>query len=43
MVRQLFGPPPPCLEAGLALASEFGLFMSLAQPIALLFKTHGHF
>jgi len=43
MVRQIIGPSSPCLEAGLALAIEFGLFMSLAQPIAVLLKTHGHF
>ena len=43
MVRQLIGPRSPFLEAGLALAGELGLFMSLAQPIALLLKTYCHF
>jgi len=43
MVRQIIGPRSQCLEAGLALAGEIGLFMSLAQPIALLLKAHGHF
>ena len=43
MVRQLIGARAPCLEPGLALASEFGLFLSLAQPIAVLLKTHCHF
>ena len=43
LVRQLIGPCPRCLGASLALAGELALFMSLAQPIALLLKTYGHF
>jgi hypothetical protein len=43
MVRQLVGPRPPCLEAGMALACELGLFMSLAQSAVLLIRTHGLF
>lgn len=43
MLRQFVGPRSPCLEAGLALASEIVLFMSLTRSIALLFKAYCHF
>jgi hypothetical protein len=43
MVREMIGARPPCLEAGLALASELGLFMSLADSVATVCKTCCHF
>lgn len=43
MLRQIIGSRAPCVEAGLALASELGLFMSIGQTIVPLIRTLGHF
>jgi hypothetical protein len=43
MVRQLIGPRSPCVVGGLALASELGLFMSLANSVLSVLKIYCHF
>ena len=43
MARQLVGRRSPCLEVILGFASELGLFMSVADSVATVLKTHCHF